>query len=115
MTVVSYLFPSVWRRIENLRGHRDRIPDDAPNAATIDARIRELVAQADEIGPEFGERYPALESWRVQVIGDAASRTALEVAAAYELTALVAESLGEMDGAAVALRRARLRLVGEVA
>jgi len=83
----------------------------ALNRAVAVAGAQHIAARAD--GHELmddhlslSERAPALERWRQQVLATP-RRTALERAAAYELTGLEALAVGDVDAARAAFREAQ--------
>jgi len=82
----------------------------ALSRAVAVAGMQHFAAAADvhELTDEqlpLAERAPALERWRQQVLATP-RRTALERAAAYELTGLEALAVGDVDAARAAFREA---------
>lgn len=106
-----FFWPPIEERISNLRATIARVGDDAPMAVRYRQRIRDLEAMHAEIGDSPENRFPALESWRLQVLEEQHTRTALEVAAAWEVTAFMCAAVGDITGEATAMSRARLRLL----
>jgi len=96
-------------RLANLRAWKERVTAQGGKLSTIlDARLRALeAAAADErlgrAGKPFRVRFPALQKWAAEILRTQAKRTALEIAAAYELVAVQCEEAGQWELAARSL------------
>lgn len=99
MTLTASLYPSVGARLDNLRAAvaSDALPP-AVRARRM-ARIACLEDEAVEAPGDLAAAAPALERWRREVMANAENARPLELAAAWELTALEFERIGDTWGA----------------
>ncbi len=108
--IVTLLYPSIDARIADLREAVADLPADSALRARLEARIDDLVVAANEVPGDLGGAAPALEKWRREVFAASKSARPLERAAAWELTALELERVGDPNAAAQARRFAATAL-----
>jgi demethoxyubiquinone hydroxylase (CLK1/Coq7/Cat5 family) len=106
-----FFWPPIEERIRNLRSTIERVGEDAPMAVRYRTRIRELESKLAELSESPEHHFPAIENWRLQVLEERATRTPLEVAAAWEATAFMCAAVGDLTGETTAMGRARMRLL----
>lgn len=102
--IASIFYPSIEARLANLREALADMKPDAPLRPRIEARIESLLIAANEVPGDLAEAAPALERWRRQVFAAGASARPLERAAAWELTALELERIGDAEAGRQARR-----------
>lgn len=110
MPIVTIFYPAIEKRIENLRSSIADLPDDSPLRARLESRLDALVVAANEVPGDLAGAAPALEKWRREVFAAGRSARPLERAAAWELTALELERVGDASAAAQARRFAATAL-----
>lgn len=104
MPVVTLLFPSADARIANLRAALADMAPTSPLRPRLEARIDALLVAANEVPADLAGLAPALERWRREVFAADAELSArpLELAAAWELTAIELDRIGDPDAARAA-------------
>jgi hypothetical protein len=96
-------------RLANLRAWKECVTAKGGKLSTIlEARLVALeTAAADarlaRVAKPFRVRFPALQKWAAEILRTQAKRTALEIAAAYELVAVQCEEAGQWELAARSL------------
>lgn len=106
MPAATILFPSIDARLANLRSALTDMAPTAPLRPRLEARIEALVIAANEVPGDLAASAPALERWRREVFAAGKSARPLERAAAWELTALELDRVGDPEAAAQARRYA---------
>lgn len=104
--IATLLFPSADARIANLREAIADMPPNSPLRLRLETRVADLIVAANEVPGDLAHHAPALERWRREVFAAGASARPLERAAAWELTALELERIGDTEAARVARRYA---------
>lgn len=104
MPIASVFFPAVETRIHNLREALQDLPESSALRERFEHRIAQLVVAANETPGDLAAVAPALERWRREVFAAGKSARPLERAAAWELTALELERVGDPDAARQARR-----------
>lgn len=102
--IATIFYPSIEARLANLRAALADMRPDAPLRPRLEARVEALVVAANEVPGDLADAAPALEKWRREIFAAGASARPLERAAAWELTALELERVGDADAARQARR-----------
>lgn len=110
MPIATIFYPSIDARLANLRSSVADLPADSPLRARLQARIDALLVAANEAPGDLAGAAPALEKWRREVFAAGRSARPLERAAAWELTALELERVGDALAASQARRFAATAL-----
>lgn len=99
MPAATALYPSIEARLANLRAALLDMPDTSPLRDRLSARVADLVVASNEVPGDLAALAPALERWRREVFFAGASARPLELAAAWEVTALELERVGDPEAA----------------